>query len=73
MNPQEKQSTKEEIRENKRRCWWTTCKRTAYFEDWCGSHWCWYHAYYSGRWSGGSKWYNFKTLKFRNPFNLKKL
>lgn len=43
------QATKEEIKANKRRCWWTGCKNRAWLEDWSGWHWCYKHWYWSAR------------------------
>lgn len=67
-DPYVAQATKEDLKESKRKCWSPNCKKTAWFQDWCGWNWCWYHAYFNGRWGGGNKWFWFKTLKIRNPF-----
>ncbi|HEX9503596.1 MAG TPA: hypothetical protein VF974_04730 [Patescibacteria group bacterium] len=63
-----KQATPEEMREHKRKCWNSACKKTAWFQDWAGWNWCWYHAYYNNRWGGGNRWFEFKTLKLRWPY-----
>lgn len=41
--PYEVQSTPEELKESKRRCWWIGCKKTAYFDGWTGYRNCFEH------------------------------
>lgn len=41
--PYEKQATKEEIYEHKRKCWHSQCNTTAIIEDKGGWQWCWKH------------------------------
>jgi len=36
-------ATKEQIAEKKRKCWWTTCNKTAIIEDNGGWRWCLKH------------------------------
>ena len=48
----EYQATKEELKAQKRRCWWTGCKHKAFLEDMCWS-WCLYHWWHTWRWGGG--------------------
>lgn len=38
-----KQTTPEELKEIKRKCWDSTCKKTAHFEDWTGWRYCFKH------------------------------
>ena len=37
------QATKEELKEYKRKCWWSTCNKTSHFGIhgwwWCFKHW----------------------------------
>jgi hypothetical protein len=51
----------------KDKCGWTTCLKLAFFEHWTGYRYCLYHTYYNWRWSGGNKWFDFKTLKLHWP------
>lgn len=59
-----------ELKEKKRKCWSPPCKRSAWFEDWGGWHWCWKHAIRAvqQRETYANKWYEFKKLKIRYPF-----
>ena len=57
-------ATEAELKELRRKCWWSDCNKTALFEDWGGWRWCPYHAYYTIRWGGGNIWFGIKKLKF---------
>lgn len=43
------QATAAEIAETMRKCWWSTCQRSAWFIDWAGWKWCPYHLWYTLR------------------------
>ncbi len=57
-----------DIKRSKCRCWSPGCKHIAWFEDWGGWHWCFYHAYQSVVWGGGRLWNEIRGLKLRWPF-----
>ena len=63
MEGQCSQATPQDLRRQRIKCWWTTCKRRAWFEDWCGWRYCPYHIYYTIRWGGGNIWFDIKKLK----------
>lgn len=67
MQPQEKQSTREEIKEYKRKCSWSNCNKTSFLEDWKGGKYCFHHIYYIFK-NDEHGWFYLKTLKIRNPF-----
>lgn len=61
------QATQEELKEQKRCCWNPACKKTAWFQDWSGWHWCPRHAF--DHWYyGDNRWFEIKKLKLRWPY-----
>lgn len=69
MENQQKEclATKEELAEIKRKCWWSTCNKTAHFEAWTGWRFCfkhWRQDYIYG--SGCGLWFALKKTKLIN-------
>lgn len=58
------QATPEELKRRRIKCWWMTCNRRAWLEDWTGARYCFYHTYYTIRWSGGKAWPQISQLRF---------
>ena len=60
---EEKQATKAEIKERRKKCWHSGCKAYAFLRDYTGYKYCIKHWYHSMRWGGGNKWFYVKTTK----------
>lgn len=57
------QMTPEEIKQYRKRCHASECKKRAWLEDWKGSRYCVKHWRYYMWWGGGNRWYEIKTTK----------
>lgn len=60
---EEKQATKEEVKEMRRRCFTPNCKKKAWLLDWTGYQHCFGDWYRSMQWGGGNKWFYVKTTR----------
>lgn len=68
-----KEASLDELNQQAKRCWWTTCKKRAWFEDWTGARFCLKHTHYTWKWGGGNKWFGFKNLSIYWPKKTKHL
>ena len=60
-----------DLRESKRKCWWSDCDRTAWFRDWAGWCWCPRHLYRTWRYGGAdlrNRVRQLRWLKVRWPY-----
>lgn len=69
--PYTAQATKEELRKGYKKCWCPDCKKSAWFQGWSGWNWCWKHAIREIKINEtlSGKWFEFKNMKIRNPYN----